>query len=68
MPREDITGPGGQGAETDRGIGKQKDGGLGLDLGAHCVCPNCGQRSPHKFGIPCSEQHCPNCGSAMIRE
>jgi predicted Fe-Mo cluster-binding NifX family protein len=35
--------------------------------GAHCICPQCGQRQPHQRGEPCFEQKCPTCNVAMIR-
>lgn len=46
-----------------------KMGGLsatGLD--GDCTCPQCGQREPHQRGVPCFEQKCPKCGSAMTRK
>ena len=36
--------------------------------GGTCICPQCGQRSPHERGVPCNEQRCSNCGAAMHRE
>jgi len=41
--------------------------GRGVGVG-RCVCPQCGQRSPHERGVPCNEQRCPACGAAMNRE
>ena len=73
MPREDRTGGRGQGAGTGRGIrnqqggGRGRGGGLGAGPGEDCVCPNCGERVPHKLGTPCFEQKCPKCGAALVR-
>lgn len=33
-----------------------------------CVCPQCGDRQPHRRGIPCKEQKCAQCGCPMTRE
>jgi hypothetical protein len=43
-------------------------GGQGLGAGGFCVCPKCGQRVPHRQGIPCLEERCASCGVAMVRE
>lgn len=40
----------------------------GLGPEGFCLCPKCGFRKPHQPGVPCIEEHCPNCGSALIRE
>ena len=47
-------------------------GGLGLGrprrrIGgtSFCVCPNCGYKTKHKRGVPCSSIKCPKCGSPM---
>jgi predicted Fe-Mo cluster-binding NifX family protein len=66
-------GRGGQGRGA-RGMGT---GGRGLGrMGGpkaagpvgECVCPKCGHREPHVWGIPCSQQKCPKCGANMARE
>ena len=49
------------------GMGRGRMGGQGLGLGGECQCPKCGTRSPHKRGVPCLEQLCPQCGSTMVR-
>ena len=36
--------------------------------GGFCVCMHCGTRVPHRAGIPCRSERCPECGTAMLRE
>ncbi len=36
--------------------------------GGSCVCPSCGQRTPHTRGRPCNSITCPECGTRMTRE
>jgi hypothetical protein len=75
MPRGDGTGPkgagpmtggGGMGRGTGAG-GRGRMGGRGLGPEGECLCPQCGERAPHERGIPCYEQKCPKCGTAMVR-
>jgi len=40
----------------------------GMGSGGHCVCPKCGERVPHRSGVPCREERCPKCGTVMLRE
>ena len=49
-----------------RGRGRQP-GGYGLGPEGDCVCPNCGKRFPHRRGIPCYAETCPECGQKMTR-
>jgi len=30
-----------------------------------CICPNCGSRTNHNYGLPCFVIVCPKCGSIM---
>ncbi len=48
-----------------RGMGP---GGGGMGGGGFCVCAKCGQRFPHRPGVPCLEERCPDCGVALVRE
>ena len=36
--------------------------------GGICVCPQCGEKVPHKIGTPCYEMTCPKCGTRLTRE
>lgn len=68
MPNLDGTGPTGQGPMTGRGrgIGRRNVGrGEGWGGTAECVCPKCGEKAPHQRGVPCINEKCPKCGSAM---
>jgi len=72
MPLRDGTGPTGRGAGTGRGLGRgggrgRQPGGFGLGPGGDCICPVCNTRAPHQRGVPCYQQKCPKCGSAMTR-
>ena len=40
----------------------------GMGRGGACICPKCGYEKPHQRGIPCQEEHCPECGAKMLRE
>jgi predicted amidophosphoribosyltransferase len=36
--------------------------------GGSCLCPKCGTKIPHRSGVPCQEERCPECGAKMLRE
>lgn len=41
---------------------------LGLGPEGSCVCPQCGFKKAHQPGVPCLQERCPHCGSALVRE
>ncbi|OPY69956.1 MAG: hypothetical protein A4E57_00834 [Syntrophorhabdaceae bacterium PtaU1.Bin034] len=73
MPRGDGTGPmGGRAAGCGRNTaagGRAGAGmrGRGAGPGTEVVCSRCGTKAPKERGVPCFEQKCPTCGSAMAR-
>ena len=68
MPNLDGTGPRGQGPMTGRRGGLGRGQGQGLGGTNECVCPSCGEKTPHARGIPCSQVKCPKCGTLMRGE
>lgn len=38
-----------------------------MGSGGECQCPKCGKSVPHQRGVPCQEEHCPDCGAKMLR-
>jgi predicted amidophosphoribosyltransferase len=39
-----------------------------MGTGGDCVCPRCETAIPHRRGVPCQEEHCPECGAKMLRK
>ena len=58
--------PGRGGGGFGRG-GRRGLGGGFRGPGGDCVCPSCGYREPHQFGVPCNSRVCPKCGTPMTR-
>ena len=58
----------GSGRGTPADMPKGRMGGFAKGPGGGCVCPSCGAKSAHSLGLPCFEQKCPKCGTAMVRE
>ena len=56
----------GRGAGSGGGRGRQP-GGFGLGPEGECWCPRCNKKIPHKRGVPCYEEKCPECGGPMTR-
>ncbi len=50
-----------------RGAGSLGCGGL-MGAGGACLCIRCGHRLPHRRGVPCLQERCPECGAALVRE
>ena len=61
----------GQGRGLRRGIGsgtgRGRMGGTAAGPVGECKCPACGNRVPHKIGVPCVQRKCPKCGGMMAR-
>ncbi|MBN1644451.1 DUF134 domain-containing protein [Candidatus Woesearchaeota archaeon] len=49
------------------GAGRGRMGGFAAGPSGECKCPKCGNRVPHKIGIPCVQRKCPKCGTLMTR-
>jgi predicted RNA-binding Zn-ribbon protein involved in translation (DUF1610 family) len=64
MPRGDGMGPPQNASE--RG-GRMKGNRPGSGPGGTCTCPNCGEKAPHRQGLPCYNLSCPKCGTKMVR-
>lgn len=73
MPLGDGTGPLSSGPGTGRRRGGGQTGGAsganrpGRGPGGTCVCPACGAGVAHQAGTPCTNVHCPHCGTRMVR-
>jgi predicted Fe-Mo cluster-binding NifX family protein len=58
----------GNGGGGGRRAGRGRMDGTAKGQGGNCRCPSCGYVEPHQRGVPCTQQRCKQCGSAMIRE
>jgi hypothetical protein len=43
-------------------------GNHGLGPRGTCICPKCAARLPHRRGVRCEDEHCPQCNARMLRE
>ncbi len=66
--RDRGRGNAGAGQGGRRGGRNADKGGTGNGPDGFCMCPQCGQRTPHQTGVPCTSMKCPQCGNAMVRE
>jgi hypothetical protein len=57
-------GRGGSGGGRRSGSGR----GRGMGPSGDCICVKCGYSSPKKAGVPCLDERCPKCGTALVRE
>lgn len=39
-----------------------------MGVGGFCICPRCGERTPHTRGVPCQDARCAKCGVKLLRE
>lgn len=60
---------GGQGRDGTRGSGGmgRMGGNRAAGTGGTCRCPQCGHSEAHQRGVPCYNQQCPKCGTALVR-
>jgi predicted Fe-Mo cluster-binding NifX family protein len=55
-----------QGRGQGPGAGRM-GGASAAGLGGVCLCPKCGEKTPHAAGQPCMQMLCPRCGQPMTR-
>lgn len=58
--------PSRRGSGAGRGMGSGRGGGMGPS--GNCICLKCGYAVSKRAGLPCLEEKCPRCGSALVRE
>ena len=62
----------GQGLGSGKGLGsgggQGRNNGGAFGNGGFCVCAKCGEKTPHKQGVKCTNVKCSACGHVMIRE
>jgi len=39
-----------------------------MGSGGFCVCPKCGEETPHRSGVRCQDETCPKCGAKLLRK
>ena len=39
-----------------------------MGSGGQCICTKCDVKIPHRQGVPCQDERCPQCGAKMLRE
>jgi hypothetical protein len=68
MPGENGIGPSGGGGFGTGRRGVNRGNRPGAGPSGNCICPACGEKIPHKRGVPCYNEACPKCGTKMTRE
>ena len=58
----------GSGRGMGKGGGQGRNNGGAFGRGGFCVCAECGAKTTHRQGMPCTSVKCPDCGHVMIRE
>ena len=63
---EDRMNPGSGGGS---GQGRGRTGGSqAIVEKGFCICTKCGHHEPHQRALPCAQNQCPKCGTALTRE
>jgi len=58
----------GQGRGQGKGPGAGRmGGGFAAGPAGSCICPNCGEKTPHTAGQPWVQMLCPKCATPMMR-
>jgi hypothetical protein len=57
-----------RGRRNQQGGHRGRRCGGALGAGGDCICPKCGTRTAHQAGVPCIDERCSECGSALLRE
>lgn len=39
-----------------------------MGFGGYCICPKCETKLPHRDGVRCQDERCPQCGAKLLRE
>jgi hypothetical protein len=72
MSKGNRTGARSQGPGTGRTrrgtVNREQGAGFGPRSGGNCICSTCGYIVAHRFGMPCKDINCPNCGRVMNRD
>ncbi len=39
-----------------------------MGSGGSCICPKCGEKTPHHSGIRCQDERCVKCNAKLLRK